>query len=599
MSATRLRSTSILVILAVVSITACVSVQGLWRGGEGDGWKRTIRSDALGYYGYLQAIFIRKDLGNEEFVREYVNITPNGTLNKYFAGTSVLMAPWFGIGHALAMQDGSVPQDGTSAYEQKAISAGAWVYLLLGLLAMRALFLGIGVRDGVVAWTMAGLALGTPLLQYAAMQPGWSHIYSFSAIAAFLLAIHRLAIGGSFRWAFAAALLLGLIVLIRPVNAMVVLAIPIVAGPNTKALLQRMFGHRKQLLIAVVLTSVVVAIQPMLWFAQTGKLIEWGYANEGFYWTRPELFKVLFGFRRGLFLYTPLMLLAALGAVLLWRKDRQRASWTMAYWAVSSYIISCWWIWYYGGGFGSRVYIDHYPVLTIAMVLMLHQWTAKRWLAARLFIVLCIGLNLAQLWQYHNGLIHHECMDRQRYFYTFLRFDDTHKNKLGGNYQEAPYHPNGMDVILTESCDLDNPCHYWSGEWIDHDLAFSNRKVCSFSSTANYGIEFQAGTEVLPTDRWLFLEVGLQRYDGEPEGSMPILGVTEVRTAKDSISFYQPFPMNPVPGTPYQWEQLEYRIPVPPLAEGDRLYFYLWNQDYAGGCLIDDVFMRVSAVRPY
>ena len=91
-----LRSPSSLVLLAVVCITAAVSVQGLWQGSNGEGWKQTIRSDAKGYYGYLQAIFIRNNLGEEEFVREYVNETPNGTLNKYFAGTSLMMAPWSG-----------------------------------------------------------------------------------------------------------------------------------------------------------------------------------------------------------------------------------------------------------------------------------------------------------------------------------------------------------------------------------------------------------------------------------------------------------------------------------------------------------------------
>jgi hypothetical protein len=336
-----------------------------------------------------------------------------------------------------------------------------------------------------------------------------------------------------------------------------------------------------------------------LWLAQTGRLFEWGYANEGFYWARPEVFKVLVGFRRGLFLYTPFMLLGAFGALWLWRVDRTRSLWSLVYWAVSTYIISSWWIWYYGGGFGSRVYVDHFPVLAISMVLMLHRLGPTMWLAARVFIVLCIGLNLAQTWQYHNGFLHAECMDRERYAYSFLRFDDEHRNKLGGNYQEAPYHPNGMDVILTESCDLDNPCHYWSGWWVEHDRAFSNKMVCRFSAEANYGIGFRAGTDVLPTDRWLFLEVGLQRYDEVPEGSLPILGVTELINEKDSSYYYQSFPMNPVPGTPGVWEQVEYRIPVPPLSAGDQLYFYLWNQDYAGECLIDDVFMRVSAVRPF
>ena len=167
MIANRSRSVSLFVVYALVCVTAMVTVKGLWQTNNGNGWTETIRSDAMGYYGYLQAIFIRHDLGHEPFINEYTQCAANGRrLNKYFCGTGIMMAPWFAIGHALAVNDPGVPQDGTSVYEQKAIAIGAWVYLLMGLLALRALLLGSGVRDGLVAWVLAGLALGTPLIQY-------------------------------------------------------------------------------------------------------------------------------------------------------------------------------------------------------------------------------------------------------------------------------------------------------------------------------------------------------------------------------------------------------------------------------------------------
>ena len=65
------------------------------------------------------------------------------------------------------------------------------------------------------------------------------------------------------------------------------------------------------------------------------------------------------------------------------------------------------------------------------------------------------------------------------------------------------------------------------------------------------------------------------------------------------MSYYEPFPINPVPGKARTWQQLEYRIPVPPLEEGDELRFYFWNKDHVARLLIDDVFMRVSAAKPY
>ncbi len=594
------RSSSLVVVWAMVVITAVISMNGLWHGADGTGWKQTIRSDAKGYYGYLQAFFIRHDLGHEEFVTEYVQYTPTGTLNKYFCGTSLMMAPWFGIGHALALNDPEHPQDGTSVHEQKAISVGGWVYLFIGLLALRALLLGLGVRDGIVAWTLAGLALGTPLIQYAAMQPGWSHVYSFCVISGFLLAVHRIASSGSRGWTIAAGALLAIIILIRPVNAMVLLAVPIVAGTQTLPMVRGLLQRYWTALGAVLLFAAVIAIQPLLWHVQTGNWTEWGYQGEGFHWDRPEIIKVLFGFRRGLFLWTPIMLMTALGTLLLWRTDRWRSSWSVAYWIFCTYVISSWWIWYYGGGFASRVYIDHYPVLVIPMVLMLQQWTARWWMVARIFIVLCIALNLAQLWQYHNGLLHHECMDREKYAYSFLRFDDAHKDRLGGNYQAPPFNPNGMEMVLEETCGMDDSCTFWSrGNRVQWEGAYTPSTVCLFDRWTEFGLLFQATTDTLPVGRALFLEVGLQRFEARPEGSLHTLGITQIRNAQDSVYFYEPFPINPLPGKVGRWEQLEYRIPVPPLAEGDELSFYFWNKDLRSAFLMDDVFMRVSAVKPY
>jgi hypothetical protein len=558
-------SASLYTVYALVLITALTSVFGLWRGTDGQGWKETIRSDARGYYGYLQALFIRGDLGNEPFNSTYVKYSGTSTLNKYYCGTSLLMAPWFGIGHAFALNDPHSPKDGLSAYEQKAIGVGAWVYLFLGLLALRALFRAMGIRDAVIAWTLVALVLGTPLLQYAAIQPGWSHVYTFSTVAAFLLAIQRFSIGTSPRWIIAAGALFGLIVLIRPINVLVVLAVPLVAANGLAALLSTMFRQRATLFAALVCFA-VFAVQPVLWYAQTGNFYEYGYKGEGFHWTRPELLKVLIGFRRGLFLWTPLMLLPALAVPLIWRTDRVKAITAALYWCIITYVISSWWIWYYGSGFASRVYIDHYPVLMVPLVIMLHGWFGWRWMLVRLFMVCAIALNLAQLWQYHHGFLHPESMDSAKYRYSFLRFDEAHRDKLGGNYQEAPYNPNGMELILEETCGMDDSCSFWSGgKRVQVPWAHSPATVCQYDRATEFGLYFNASTDTLPVGRALYLEIGLQRYEARSEASLPALGVTEVRNAKGVIYFYQPFRMNPVPGKPGVWEQLEYRIPVPPL----------------------------------
>ena len=590
-----------LAILLVVVTTAVISVLGPWRGDDGDGWKETIRSDAKGYYAYLQAVFLRHDLGNEPYQWEYVRHTPTGTLNKYFAGTAVAMSPWFAIGHALALTDPDAPRDGLSEYEMKALFVGGWVYLLLGLLALRALLLGMGIRDAVVAWLVLAFGLGSTLLQLAAFQPGWSHVYSFWTISTLLLLVHRMAMGASLRWAIAAGALMGLIVLIRPVNALVILALPVVAGKGTLPVLQRWWKERTVMIMTLLAGALIAGIQPLMWYLQTGQWVAYGYSGEGFMWDRPEVVKVLFGFRRGLFLWTPVLLLSAAGTVLLWRWDRQRAAWLLLYWAANTYVISSWWIWYYGSGFGSRVFVDHYPVLAIPMALLLQRASGRWWVAARVFITLCIGLHLFQLWQYHRNILHHECMDRAKYVWAFGRCAEEDRGQLGGNYQEAPFHPKGMEVFIEESCDLDNACTYWGGgKVVPHLRAFSGERVCVYDEENEFGITFEVPPGVLPAGRALFLEVGYQRYEAKAGDSRHCLGITSVQGPDRPPSYYEPFPINPLPGTQDdQWQQIEYRIPVPPLEADETLKFYLWNKDLKARLLVDDVFMRVSAARPY
>ncbi len=591
---------SLIVVLAVVALNTAISVRGLWPGTAAGLADAVVRSDVKGYYGYLQALFIRKDLGHEKAVWEYVRHTPTGTLNKYYCGTAVMMAPWFLIGHDLALSDPKAPRDGLSEYEMKALSIGAWCYLLIGLLALRALLRRMEFTESTLTWVLIAIGFGTQLMQYSALQPGWSHVYSFCAVSLFLLAVRHLGTDGGPWRMIAVASLLGLIVIIRPVNGLVLLALPVVLGGAWRDTVKRAIQHPMILVIAVIACGAVVFIQPLLWHAQTGNWYAYGYTGEGFHWDRPEVLKVLFGFRRGLFLWTPVLLFALFGTAWLLLKDRARGIGMLLYWATNLYVISAWWIWYYGSGFGSRVFVDHYAVLAIPMAFLM-QAATKRWLrAARAFIVLCCALLLFQMWQYSAGILHPESMDRTKYAYTFLRWDDTYRHALGGNSQGPPFNPKSMSVVLEESCDFEHACTHWGGGAIrSRSDAFSGGNAAVLDGSDEYGLQFEAGTDVLPTGRALYLEVGLQRREEQSRDAHYLLGVTDVRKADGSMAYYEPFPFNPMPARPGTWEQIEYRIPVPPLEKGDRLKFYLWDKDRRSRVLIDDVFMRVNAVNPY
>ncbi|HMQ75133.1 MAG TPA: hypothetical protein PKE21_01770 [Flavobacteriales bacterium] len=591
---------SSLAIAALMLVLSVLQVRWAWIGDSGHEWERMVRSDVRGYYGYLLAVFIRGDLGHEPADPTYVHHTPDGTLNKYFAGTAVMMAPWFAAGHAVALLSPDAPKDGRSGWEYMAIGLGGLVHVLLGLLLLRALLTGLGVRDVVIAWVLAATVLATPLLQYATLQPGWSHVHSFLAFAAFLYVVHRLAEACHMRWLILLGVVFGLIVLIRPVNGLVLLAVPIVAGDRTLALIRRVLAHPLHLVAAAVAFSAVVAVQPLLWHAQTGHWLEWGYRGEGFHWDRPEVLRVLFGFRRGLFLYAPVLLLAVAALFALLRRSPVVAWSGLVYLAVNTYVIASWWIWYYGSGFGSRVYIEHLAVLTVPWALALHRVGRRTWALGRAWMLACIVLHTFQYWQYRHLILHHESMDRNKYAWAFGRTARVDMDRLGGNYQAPPFNPNGMSLVLKSYNNLEGPSPHWVGGRIEaRPEAVSGRHVCVYEGD-EFGITFIARAGILPTGRALQLEVTAMRYEERAGDSFTMQGVATVQGTDGALIYYEPFRMNLLAGErDGTWARLCYAIPLPPLRAGEEVRFYFWDQHRNARMLVDDLRVKVFAVNAY
>ena len=585
---------SLLSILLVMLFFAIVSARSARDNAGG-----IITSDVHGYYGYLHAIFIGHDLGNERVRAEYVNVTPNGTLNKYFAGEAVLLTPFFLATHAVVKATGGVA-DGYSPPYEHAIAIAALVYALLGLLALRAVLLRMGVTDRSAAILLLMLGFGTQLAQYATVQPGWSHVYSFCLFSIFLLLTQRIADSPRTPVMIAWGAVLGLIVLVRPVNGLVLLAIPVLLGKGTPLFLRSFIQRPGAMALTALAGLCVVAIQPALWYAQVGSFVAYGYKGEGFTWGRPALFQVLLGVRRGLFLWTPVLIPAALSVLLLWKHDRYRAMAAAVYWMVITYVISSWWIWYYGSGFGSRVYVEHYTVLILPLAVMLDRWTGWRLKAVLAFLLAATALHLAQFYQYNHDFLDRECMDRRKYVYSFLRFDKEHQGRLGGRYVIAPFAPNGLDTLAHVRWEVEHHVPYWNGRRILFERAFSPWHVVACDTTDEFGPSFEMPAKDLPAGRALYFALGFERYVFRAGDTRGITVVASSENANGDIKQYESFRMEPMPPAGDSlWEHIEYRVSLQPLAPGEKVKFYFWNQDGQGRFMADDLDMTVMAARPY
>ncbi len=136
-----------------------------------DKWKGIIRSDGLGYYAYLPAVFIYHDY-KFDFLKAvdstynrsnnsdgFLKKKPQGRVNKYYIGLSILWLPFFLLGHFISLLLGGVP-DGYSYYYQLAIVFAANVYLWIGIKCTRKLILQYSVSEHIAAFIILLIVFG-------------------------------------------------------------------------------------------------------------------------------------------------------------------------------------------------------------------------------------------------------------------------------------------------------------------------------------------------------------------------------------------------------------------------------------------------------
>ena len=397
-----------------------------------------IQTDGQGYHAYLPAVFIYQDLQfsfvdsvvpnyyQEGKRANYVVTSEVGNVNKYFVGTAIVQAPFFLFGCVLSWVAG-VPVDGYSWPFQLMSGIAAIFSLCLALWYLGKLLLGLGFNRQVTNATLVFIAFGTNLLYYTLYEPSMSHVYSFLTVSVFLFYSWKALTQQHGKSLIMAAVALGITVLIRPINGLVILGIPVITSGlfGTISGFETFIKERKHLLSASTIGLVIVLIQPLIYFLQTGAPFVWSYQEEGFNFLSPELYNVLFSYRKGLFVYCPILLLAVLGMFAGLREERARYAWLLVGLFLVSWVIASWWMWYYGGSYGHRAFIEYYPLFAIGLAYLLQRgWW---FIGPRVFVLIGVGLigvQLVQTYQYKSSIIPFDNMSKERYWNLFLRTGD-------------------------------------------------------------------------------------------------------------------------------------------------------------------------------
>jgi hypothetical protein len=415
---------------ALLLICICwIAVFAIWKP-----WKENlIVNDVVSYYGYLPAAIIHHDLSlkfNEKdpafFSGKYwPETSPNGgKVIKTTLGLSLLYAPFFIIAHILAPLFGQA-QDGFSAIYQVSVLAGTLFFLFLGFYYMRKLLL-FYFSDQVSGIIMLSLFFGTNLFWYSTFDGLMPHVYVFSLVTFFVYQTASWHRHPEIRTAFQIGISGGLLLLIRPITILCFL-IFILFGLKDKNSFQnkiRLFSRNiPHLGIIVMLVLGVFSLQLFYWKYTTGSWLFFSYVGERFYFDHPHIIEGLFGFRKGWFVYTPLMIFSLWGFLYTKKKAPEFFMPLLVFIPLSIYILLSWWAWWYGGGFGLRAFVDFYGLFAIPIAAIYDKVFEKgkiyRWLLISFISVFCL-LNLFQTWQYRNNLIHFDSMTAKSYKLGFL-----------------------------------------------------------------------------------------------------------------------------------------------------------------------------------
>jgi hypothetical protein len=517
-----------------------------------------IDGDPEYYYYYLQATFSKTYLPDYEWLKP-------GTINTithHPAGLSVLLLPFYLLATLFAVLF-NFSANGLSLPYQISISLAGLSYALIGLFFLIKFFKLQGISDRISNLIILLLFFGTTLFQYSIVEPAMSHVYSFAAISVFLYFASMYANTKSKQHLTLSALTLGIILLIRPNNVLIVLFVPFLFASrghfmaSLKELLkQRTFYY------AIGLLLLFVIFQLLVWMRFENTLFSNRYVAYGFDWLHPHLKEVVFGFEAGLFVYTPLAFIFLFGLFPLFRENRFKFLVLLVFLVLLIYFFSAYSAYTYFDGLGIRVLVDYFAVFAFAGAKLFTYLTDKMvafnlLLACALFLVV---LNVIYSYQSSSGILLRAGMNFEKWKYVFLKTSNNYKNCLGGMNDYPPYSGTQVNAVLSQTLVLSENFNFSEKEFgaglrFDSLTFYSNRIFLNISCT-------RSETKINSSNR-AFVCVVLE--DGN---------------SKTVKSYFQ-FKLNETPSeTCCESKTFNYSATMQAdIKKGDNIMIYIWNSE--------------------
>src|SRR5665213_3251747 len=399
-----------------------------------------VRGDGVGYYAYLRSTLIDHDLNfendylaaNQSFVNSHVDAqgcllpgmyTKTGYVENHFTvGPAILWAPvMISVHGVVLLADRLGAHVAANGYTRPYLLAMALTTACYGFLSLLLSF-RIARRYFGEQWSFLatlGIWMASSLPVYMYFNPSWSHSFSAFTVALFLWYWERTKLQRTAgQWAVL-GLLGGLMGNVYYPNAIVM----IFPGLEAAFLLfekSRNSGRaaatipKLALGCGVFFATFIAALFPTFLTRQIiyGGPFATGYpAISTWNWGSPVLLKILFSSDHGMFIWTPILILAVAGLPFLFKRDALLGAGSILTSLAFYYFIASYPDWDGISSFGNRFFVSLTPIFILglaALISELAKWlgSASRAIAVAVpVLALLIMWNLGFIFQWGTHMV--------------------------------------------------------------------------------------------------------------------------------------------------------------------------------------------------
>lgn len=500
----------------------------------------------------------------------------------FLMGMALFYLPFFFAGNAFASMFGFAV-DGFSLPYQYFLVIGGIIYTIIGLIFLRKILLRF-FSEKLSSLIMLIVVFGTNYINHLTID----NLGTVNVI--FMLT--TIVIWNTIKWhenfkskhLITIGVCATLIVLVKP-SEIFILFLPLLWNVTSveklKQKISLLIANKTLLLITIGVCLLIAMPQMMYWHIKTGKFIYDSYKNPGvgLDYFSPHIIDVLFSYRKGWLLYTPIMIFSLIGFYFLYKNNKQIFYASAIYFLFSFYIIASWTEWWYGAAFSTRPLIATYPILAICLgYFLLHINKSKFIVKITVGIIATffVFLNQFQWWQYKNYILDPYRTTKEYYWATFLKTKVSESDRelllvyrdFSGKMGFTENEKYQKSLLLTESFDeTDN-----KGNLTEKDNCFYR-----LNESQEFFPIFESSYNELTQKDHVWIKVSMDiRFPKEFEGPLPCL----INTMERKIWSYGYYSTEiKIDSLPNQWKRVEVMYLTPEIRSAkDRFKCYIWKQ---------------------